>query len=580
MDIEETIWKIGLENALKHSGKTNFKVIIKGFLHENKEYRKKVGEIKPLIEEIIEKINKLTNDEQKEKLKQIAPEVVEVTTHKEESKELPPLPNIEKYKQPVFRLAPYPSGPLHIGNARMVILNDTYKKRYNGKLYLVYDDTIGSEEKKLVPQAYDLIKENLDWLGVEIDKIFFKSDRISNFYDYCKQLIEMDKAYVCTCDADLWRTEYGKKREKIGKPCPHRNISIEENLEQWEKMLDGIYREREAVVRLKTGMELPNPAIRDHIIMRISERDHPRVGSKYRVWPLLEFSWGIDDHLLGITHILRGKDLIKEDILESFIWKIFGWPKIEFIHYGLIAFQKMKLSKTYSRQQIEKGNYIGWDDPRTWSLNSLDKRGILAESLREAILDLGLSMADIQYSPDILYSVNKKKIDKSAKRYFFVAEPVELEIKNAPDDNIVARPLVQPDYPELGSREISLSKVNDVFKVLVSKKDVLKLEKGMLIRLKDFCNIEILTKKQPVQSQYHSREMEKAREQKFKILHWVPATNNVPITVLLDDGSLAKGFGEPYCKKIKKGEILQFERFGFVKINNTKPEIYGFFAHR
>ncbi len=580
MDIEKTIWIIGLENALKHSGKTNLKFVIKGFLSEYQDYKKKVGEIKPLIEGIVAQINKLSIDQQKKKLNALSPIELRKDSQIEEKRELPPLENIEKDKQVTLRLAPYPSGPLHIGNARMVILNDTYKKRYNGKLFLVYDDTIGSETKIIIPEAYDLIKENLDWLGVKIDKVFYKSDRISNFYNYCKKLLEMHEAYVCTCDADLWRTKYGRKRQKIGKPCPHRNQSIEQNLEHWEKMLDGTYLEKQAVVRLKTGMELKNPALRDHVIMRIAEREHPRVGTKFRVWPLLEFSWGIDDHLLGITHILRGKDLIKEDIIESHIWKLFNWPKIQFIHYGLIAFQKMKLSKTYSRQQIESGVYIGWNDPRTWSLNSLAKRGILPESLREAILDLGMSLADIQYSPDILYSFNKKIIDKPSSRYFFVDDPIELVIKEVPDAKIVAKPLIQPDFPDRGTRKIEVQKENGNINLLISKRDLSKLKEGMLIRLKDLFNIEILNIKFPIQAKYHSKEMEIARNKKFKILHWVPTKKNVPISIILDDGQTAEGFGEPFCENIKIGEILQFERFGFVKIDKITPQIHGFFTHR
>ncbi|NVM02592.1 MAG: glutamate--tRNA ligase [Candidatus Helarchaeota archaeon] len=580
MDIEETIWIIGLENALKHSGKTKTKFVLKGILSEHPEYREKIGEIKSLIDDIVGQINKLSIDQQQQKFESKSPIEIKKTTRIKEEKELPPLENVDKYKKLTFRLAPYPSGPLHIGNARMVILNDTYKKMYKAKLFLVYDDTIGSEEKIIVPEAYDLIKENLEWLGVEIDKIFYKSDRIPKFYDYCSKLLEMHKAYVCTCDADLWRTEYGRKREKIGKPCPHRNQTIEENLEHWEKMLDGTYLEKQAVVRLKTGMELKNPAVRDHVIMRIAEREHPRVGSKFRVWPLLEFSWGIDDHLLGITHILRGKDLIKEDIIESKIWKLFNWPEIEFIHYGLISFGDLKLSKTYSRQQIKKGIFIGWDDPRTWSLNSLAKRGILSESLIEIILDLGLSLTDIKFDPGRLYDLNGKKIEKTSNRYFFVDDPIELIIKKIPDIKLIAEPLIHPDFPERGTRKIELSKVNGKIKVLVSKRDLSKLNPGMLVRLKDLFNIEILDIKQPIQSKYHSKEMEIARSKKFKILHWVPTEENVPISIILDDGNVTEGFGEPYCKNIKTGEILQFERFGFVKIDKISPQIHGFFTHR
>ena len=143
----------------------------------------------------------------------------------------------------------------------------------------------------------------------------------------------MGKAYVCDCDAGKWRDQFKLKK----KACPCRSNPVEENLVRWEKMLDGTYAEKTAGVRIKTSMDHPDPALRDHIIMRISEREHPRIGQKYRVWPLLEFSWGVEDHLLGITHIIRGKDLMKEDRVEEQIWEMFRWKKsTEFIHYGII----------------------------------------------------------------------------------------------------------------------------------------------------------------------------------------------------------------------------------------------------
>ena len=116
----------------------------------------------------------------------------------------------------------------------------------------------------------------------------------------------------------------------------------------------------EAVVRLKTGMDQKDPALRDHIMLRISDADHPKVGTKYRVWPTLEFSWGIDDHLIGATHILRGSDLRKEGIIEKMIWDFFQWEHCELMYYGRIKFPDRKLSKTQSRNKISNGEYRGW----------------------------------------------------------------------------------------------------------------------------------------------------------------------------------------------------------------------------
>src|SRR4030042_362847 len=157
----------------------------------------------------------------------------------------------------------------------MIVLNDEYVKRYNGKMILFFDDTIGTSAaglatdpgaKFIVPEAYDLIEEGLKWLGVKIHERYYKSDRVDIYQKYARELIERGEAYVCTCEAEVFRTKY----KQVGVDCPDRIVSVEENLARWEKMLDGTYAEGTAVVRLKTGMQAKNPAIRDHIIMRIS----------------------------------------------------------------------------------------------------------------------------------------------------------------------------------------------------------------------------------------------------------------------------------------------------------------------
>ncbi|WXG41351.1 MAG: glutamate--tRNA ligase [Candidatus Freyarchaeum deiterrae] len=573
-DLEQTILKYALANAVKFGGNANQKAVMGRVIAENPELRSQAKEIGKLTSQIIGEISKLSLDQQKEKLLEIAPELLEVQKKEEEIKELPPLPNVDLYEQVVMRLAPYPSGPLHIGNTRMVVLNDEYIKRYEGKLILAFDDTIGSEEKRIMPEAYDLIREGLEWLGVKWNQEIYKSDRISEFYKYCEQLIKKGEAYTDLCEATEWREKY----KKTGKSCPHRDQTVEENLENWKKMLNGELGEGQAVVRIKTGMNHPDPAVRDHIIMRISEREHPRVGLKYRVWPLLEFSWAIDDHLLGITHILRGKDLIKEDIVEQFIWKKMNWPTAQFIHYGIITFKGLKLSKSKSRGLIDKGVYLGWDDPRTWSLQSLRRRGIQPEAIRRAMIDLGLSMIDIEYSPDILYAINRKIIDTTADRYFFVESPVELTIRKAPNKNLEAKPLLHPDFPERGTRKIPVSVEKGLIKVLISERDKDTMSPDNIIRLKDLINITI-TNINPLKAEFNSSTIEEARNLNAKIIHWVPSEGSIPISVLKPDGVKVNGLGEPQCKQMKVGQLVQFERYGFSRIDQTEPQIVAFFAH-
>jgi glutamyl-tRNA synthetase len=502
---------------------------------------------------------------------------------KEEEKELPELANADKYDKIVMRLAPYPSGALHIGNARMIVLNDEYIKKHNGVLILFYDDTIGSPKslrdspkaKYVLPEAYDLIKEGLDWLGVEISKIYYKSDRLEIFYEYCEKLIKDNIAYVCFCPANEFRDKY--KNQK--KNCPHRDQTIKTNIEEWKNMLNGKYRETEAVVRLKTGMDQKDPALRDQIIMRISEAEHPRVGNKYILWPMLEFSWAIDDYLIGVTHILRGSDLIKEDFIEDFIWDHFNWKKAEFLHYGRLNFPDMKLSKTQARNNIQKGVYDGWDDPRTWSLQSLAKRGIKPEALKQTLLDLGMSLSGISFSVNWLYAKNQNIIDEISDRYFFVEDPVIIEIVKVPFQEYIAEPLLLPSNPKKGKRIINVFVKNNTLKLYIALLDAKNLKKEQILRLKDLINIKIIgldLKNNKIKAEFHSLELNRA----YSIIQWVPEEEYVKISILKPDGSISKGYGEINLLKIPLNKTIQFERYGFVNpIKFEKKELFCYFTH-
>lgn len=407
-DFEKKIFAYALKNAIEHNGKALVEKVLNALFHEGLE-KNKVKDVIPLIQKTVEKVNSLSLEEQQKKFSEIEKEI----SHRTERVGLPELPEASKGKV-IVRIAPFPSGPLHIGNTRQLILNDEYAKIYQGKLYFVMDDTIGSEEKKIIPEAYKMIEDGAKWLGVEYQKpIIYKSDRLKIYYNYAEELIKKGKAYVCYCDAETLR-----KNRAMGIECEHRKQTPEQTLKEWKKMFSS--KEGQATLRLKTDMKHPNPAFRDRVLFRISEREHPRVGKKYRVWPLLEFSWAIDDHLLKITHVIRGKELMMETEMEKYIFNIFNWKPPVFIHTGLLRFEGIKLSKSKGQKEIEKGIYKGWDDPRTWSLQSLEKRGIQPEAIRKFIIDLGTNPNEITVPINILYSENRKILNK-------IANPADLE---------------------------------------------------------------------------------------------------------------------------------------------------------
>ncbi len=553
----ESARKFALQNAVLHGGKAEAKAVLGRMLAEDPDLRTKARETAAYVEQVVAEVNRSSLDAQRAQLELLAPELLERTAVAVGPKELPPLPNAVDGKV-VLRLAPYPSGPLHIGNARAFVLNDAYAKRYHGRLLLVFDDTIGSEDKPLLPESFDQIKEGLDWAGVEYHDVLYKSDRIPLHYEWAEKLLATGEAYVCECDAETLR----KNREAM-KACVHRIQDVDETIAMWKAMLAGEYGEGEAVVRLKTDMADPNPAFRDRVLFRVAERAHPRVGDRYRVWPMLEFSWAVDDALLGITHVVRGKDLVMEDQMETRIWDILQVDRRpEFAHFGILRFKDLELSKSGYRKEIAAGRLTGVDDPRTWSLQSLRRRGIRPAALREFVLSFGLSLNDIEVPAETLYAENRRMIDKDANRYFFVPDPVAVEIEGLPPIERVKAPL-HPEFPGRGERELPAGP-----KVHVAKEDFDRF-RGKEVRLKDFCNIVL----------DHRARFLSMENKDIPKIQWVK--HGVNVHLVLPDGSESRGLGEPLVASLKVDDVVQFERIGFARIDHvSKAEVRAYFAHR
>ncbi|TAL47397.1 glutamate--tRNA ligase [archaeon] len=551
--MDENILRHALANALDHDGKANGGSVIGSVLAQNPELKKDIKSLVKQVNEIVKYVNGLSTEEQRLRLEEFG---MPVKPKETEEVGLPGLVNAEDGKV-VMRLAPFPSGPLHIGNARMVLLNDMYVKRYHGKLVLVFDDTIGSVEKTILPEAYDLIKAGLDWLGVKYDEVVYKSDRLPIFYENATHMIEKGMLYVCTCSEKKLRDN----REK-GIECKERSQPVDENLEMWNKMLGGKIKKGGAVVRLRTDMQYPNPAFRDRVMLRISDREHPRVGKKYKVWPTLEFSWAVDDHLLGITHVLRGKQLVIEDMVEEFIWDKMGWNKPMFVHYGMLKIAEGKLSKSETRKMIAQKKISGWDDPRTWTLQSLRARGIQPDAIRKFIEAMGLSEADVEIPVDILYAENRRIVDPISNRYFAVAHPTKIVIDDMPPTKSIQAPL-HPDFGDIGNRTIPLSK-----NIYIDKNDTKLFNKSVgMINL-----FTVVLKKR---AKYVSAKISYDDPK----IHWV-SDPNVEIKLLMNDGKILNALAEPDVSKINNGAMVQFYRMGFFKIEKSKKGIVAHFSHK
>ncbi len=556
MDVVALITKYALHNAVMYDGKANAKAVMGKIMAENPDLRKEARKILPLVEKIVNEVNRMSVEEQRRKLEKIAPELLE-RRKKEEKKELEDLPDVRGEVR--MRLAPSPSGPMHLGQSRMAILNDEYVKRYGGILYLRIEDT---NPHNILPEAYDMIPEDLEWLGVKIHETVIQSDRFEIYYLYARKLLEMGKAYITTVPAEEWR-----KLKSEGKPTKDRDLPVEEQLERWEKMLSGYYDEGEAVYVVKTDLRHPNPAIRDWAAFRIiKDAEHPRVGNKYIVYPLMNFSVAIDDHELNLTHVLRGKDHLNNTYRQAYIYDYFGWKKPIYIHYGWVTMKDTILKTSLIKEGIKKGKYDGWDDPRLGTLRALAKRGIRPEAIRRYWIEVGLKSVDIEFSWENLYAYNREIVDPIAKRYFFVWNPKKIEIKNG--EKLIARAPYHPSK-NMGHRRYEISDG----KVFVVSDEWSSIQDGTLLRLKDLCNVI----KRGDYAEYAGNDLSVIKEG-VKIIHWCPV-NSVEITVKMPDGKIYNGLAEPLVTE-SVGEIVQFERFGFTTLYEENGKIVGYFAHR
>ena len=424
-DIKILIKKYALQNAVKYN-KLPQAGSVMGKVMAAPELRTKAREVNSLIVEVLDEINRMSPDSWEQELERLAPELIaELKEKKEPDKGLPPLTIKGKL---VMRFAPNPNGPPTIGSSRGIIVNSEYTKKYNGKFIVRFDDTDPATKRPML-EAYDWYLDDCEWLGAKPDEVVIASDRIQKYYEVAQQLIEKGSAYVCFCEQEEF-----KALKDVKKACPHREEEVGKNLESWKKMISGEYKEQEAVLRIKTDIAHKDPAIRDWVAFRIIKTPHPRpaVGGKYNVWPLLDFEGAVEDHFLGTTLIIRGKDLADSEIRQRYIYKYMDWKYPETMHWGRVQIHEFgKLSTSGLKKAISEGTYTGWDVPRLPTIRALRRRGIRSEALRKFMIELGLGETDISLSLDTLYAENRKIVDPAANRYFFVWNPVELEVEGA-----------------------------------------------------------------------------------------------------------------------------------------------------
>ncbi|MFH1328345.1 MAG: glutamate--tRNA ligase [Candidatus Bathyarchaeota archaeon] len=575
--LNELIEKFTFVNAYTHSGKSQPKAVLGKILGEVPEHRQKAREILDIIGKKAEEVNRLSLEKQRGIIESRWPEALVKSELKTEEKILSPLSNVEKYAKVITRFSPNPDCVLHMGSARAIILSYEYARMYKGEFYLRFEDT-DPKQKKPKLEFYDSIREDLTWLNCKWDKEFLQSERLEVYYEHLKKLFNLEKAYICTCEPNLF-----KEKTLAEKPCFCRNQAKEENYDRWEKMLNGEYDEGEAVVRVKTDLHHPNPAVRDWPAFRIIDTKrtpHPKMGDKYRVWPLYNFSCGVDDHLMEVSHVIRGKEHLTNEVRQRFMYSYFDWKYPETIHYGRLKITGTTLSKSKIKLGIEEKFYEGYDDPRLATFITLRRRGIRPEAIRRMMLDIGTKPIDITLSWQSLYANNRRIIDPIVARYFFVEDPLTLKIKNVVKP-YTAKINLHPDHPEWGIRTFEISPKKEELTLLMSKSDLELLKPEITLRLIGLFNIRIeKVSENLVEATYHSETYEASRRLHAKLIHYLPAGTGIPTKVIMPDASTVEGLAENNCKNLQVGQTIQFERFGFVRIDKSNGIIVVRFTHR
>lgn len=556
-ELREAIRKYALQNAALYGGKANPKAVMGKVLAEQPELRSRAKEVSATSEEVCREVASMPLEEIC-RLAEISDPNILKKTKCERKHVLPDLPGAVEGAV-VMRMAPGPSGPLHLGHTRVSILNDEYVKRYKGKYINRLEDT---NPDKIDPDAYKMIPEDLAWLGIEVHETIIQSDRFSLYYDIARQLIDLGKAYVCTCPADPWR-----KMKEEGRACPHHEQAPEVAHELLDKMLSHAFGEGEAVFVVKTDLKHPNPAVRDFIGLRIVDSvPHPRTGTRYTVYPMMNFSVAVDDHFLGLTHVIRGKDHLNNTFRQEYMFDYFGWKKPWYHHYGLVQIPDAILKTSTVGNGIKSGEYSGWDDVRLGTVRAMAKRGIQAGAIRHYWLDVGMKDVDIEFAWDNLYAFNRQIIDPVADRYFFVWDPQPVEIIGV--ESISSRSPLHPDHPEKGTRD---HVVKAPIRINMNRDDLAGFKERGTVRLKDLCNLRWENGKGVYTGNDHS-----VLKEGVKIAHWAPI-DGPECDVYMPDGSVRSGVAENIPAN-ETGKVVQFERFGFVRIESITPRVRAYFT--
>jgi len=491
------------------------------------------------------------------------------------------------------RFPPEPNGYLHIGHAKAICVNFGIAKKFGGKTNLRFDDTNPDTEET---EFVEGIKRDVQWLGFQWDsEPYYASDYFQQLYNYAVQLINQGDAYVDFSSAEEMDIE-----KKAARASKYRDRSIAENLEDFEKMRTGAYDEGSCVLRAKIDMNADNWLLRDPILYRIKKMAHHRTGDKWNIYPMYDWAHGQSDSIENITHSLCTLEFEPHRALYDWCIEKLGIYAPQQIEFSRLNVNYTITSKRKLKELVEKGFVTGWDDPRMPTITAMRRRGYTAASIRNFIEKAGVSKREQQIEINLLEFCLREDLNKVATRAMCVLQALKVIITNFPEGKTELMQVENnPEMEGSGTHEMPFGRElfieMDDFMIDPPKK-YFRLAPGQMVRLKGAYIIQCdnyLTDSEGNVTEVHCSYIENSRSGNdtsgLKVkgtLHWVSATEAVPVEVRLydrlfakpepgSDGNylddlnpksleiISKAYAEPFLKKALADDRFQFMRIGY-----------------
>jgi glutaminyl-tRNA synthetase len=355
------------------------------------------------------------------------------------------------------RFPPEPNGYLHIGHAKSICLNFGLAKKYNGQCNLRFDDTNPSKEEQ---EYVDAIKADVRWLGFDWeDREFFASDYFDQLHDWAVQLIKAGQAFVCDLTFDEMREHRGTLTEP-GTESPHRNRTVEENLDLFSRMRAGEFENGSRTLRAKIDMSNPNVNLRDPVIYRIMHANHHRTGDKWCIYPMYDFTHGESDSIERVTHSICTLEFENHRPLYDWFCDALGIYHPQQLEFARLNLTYTIISKRRLLELVTENLVAGWDDPRMPTISGLRRRGYTPDAIHEFCRRIGVTKFDGVTDIALLDHCLRDDLNAHAPRVMAVLKPLRVVIENYPEGQTEeCEGANNPQDPSAGTRKIPFSRV-------------------------------------------------------------------------------------------------------------------------